>query len=388
MGRVSWTTRLACPGGLDEALLASVPASHGVVCVSDTNGSVIGLASTGDMRSFVAQRLGAMAEGANDMRGVAALCELAPAGSMFEGDLVFMDAALEREPGLHDRVTRKLRVWWLGTQTDARRFAWQWETDPTEFAPGSEAIGPFLDKSGARRHAELLDAQFELCRFPEELHRAPAGKACVYKQMGRCPAACDGSEPTEAFEARLREALTFDRAGAEARLAQLDSELREAASELAFERAAEIQGRRDALARELKRGLSSVRRLERVKQIAVAASGDRRSVTVLVIDRGRWTRVGGLAIDATLREADELLQRALGALDRFSGEAGVGDLGVLGVLSRELMRPSRGGPMLYEPEAVDGALLLHAAERVLRIRDPRADAGADRGAPGEKSTDE
>lgn len=388
MGKAGWTTRLVCSGGLDESTLSTIPASHGVVCVSDSNGGVIGLASTGDMRSFAAQRLGPGAEGASDLREVAAVCELAPAGSMFEADLAFMDAALEREPGLHDRVTRKLRVWWLGTFTDARRFAWSWETDPAELAPGSAVIGPFLEKSGARRHAELLDAQFELCRYPEELHKAPAGKACVYKQMGRCPAACDGSETTRAYEARLAEALTFDRARAEAELERFEHELREATAALAFERAAEIQSRREALAKELKRGLAAVRRLEMMSVAAVATSGDRRSAAVLAVDRGRWARVGELAADAAREEADRLAALVSESLGGYAREDGVGDLGVLGVLSREMMRPSRGGPMLIERAEVSGKSLLHAAVRVLRIRAPKAEPVAAERRAGEMKSDE
>ena len=45
---------------------------------------------------------------------------------------------------------------------------------------------------------------------------------------------------------------------------------------------------------------------------------------------------------------------------------------MLGVISRELMRPSRGGPMVVERGEVDGESLLHAAERVLRIRAPKS----------------
>jgi len=369
-------------------MLSTIPALHGVVCVSDPSGVVIGLASTGDMRSFAAQRLGPGAEGASDLREVAVVCELAPAGSMFEADLAFMDAALEREPGLHDRVARKLRVWWLGTFTDARRFAWSWETDPAELAPGSAVIGPFLEKSGARRHAELLDAQFELCRYPEELHKAPAGKACVYKQMGRCPAACDGSETTRTYEARLAEALMFDRARAEAELQRFERELKEATAALEFERAAEIQSRHQALAKELKRGLAAVRRLEMMSVAAVATSGDRRSAAVLVVDRGRWSRVGELAADATREEGDRLAAGVGEALERHAAENGVGDLGVLGVLSREMMRPSRGGPMLIERAEVSGESLLHAAGRVLRIRAPKAESGAGERRAGEMKSDE
>ena len=372
MGNLRWTTLLDASNGLDESKLGTIPSSHGIVCVLGAGGAVVALASTGDLRSFAAQRLGPGAEGVSDLRETAEVCEIAPAGSMFEADLMFMDASAERDPGLHDRVMRKLRVWWLATPPTAKRFNWSWTTNPGEFAEGESVIGPFLEKSGAKRHAAFLDGHFELCRYPEELHRAPGGKACVYKQMGKCPAACDGSEPIESYEERLARALVFGRADAESGVARLDAELREAAGRQAFEEAAEIQGRRDELAAELKRGLKAVRPLGELSLVAVATSGEKDSASVIAVDRGRWEVVG--AIDAGMGEgeADRIAALARARLDAMASMDDLGDLGVLGVVSRELMRPSRGGPMLVERSAIDGSSLLHAAGRVLRIRTPKA----------------
>ena len=75
-------------------------------------------------------------------------------------------------------------------------------------------------------------------------------------------------------------------------------------------------------------------------------------------------------------------------LDSYASEEGVGDLGVLGVLSREMMRPSRGGPMLIERAEVSGESLLHAAGSVLRIRAPKAESGAGERRAGEMKSDE
>lgn len=347
-------------------------------------GAVVALASTGDMRSFAAQRLGPSAEGVSDLRESAEVCEIAPAGSMFEADLMFMDASAERDPGMHDRVMRKLRVWWLATPRQAKAFEWSWTTNPGEFSGGEAVIGPFLEKSGAKHHAAFLDAHFELCRYPEELHRAPGGKACVYRQMGKCPAACNGSEPIGTYEDRLARALGYGRAQAEAEVSRLEDELREAAARQAFEEAAEIQGRRDALAGEFKRGLRSVRGLGGVSLVAVATSGESREACVIAVDRGRWANVGRVSADMDSDEAGRVAASAATKLDELAAMDGLGDLGVLGVVSRELMRASRGGPVLIERAEVDGASLLHAAGRVLRIRTPSGKGSGQ----GKKTSDE
>lgn len=377
LGTVRWTIRLEASNGLDETKLGTIPSSHGVVCVLGRGGAVVAMASTGDMRSFAAQRLGPAAEGVSDLRESAEVCECAPAGSMFEADLMFMDAASERDPGLHDRVTRKLRVWWLATSRAASGFEWSWTTNPAEFAggkaPGAGAvIGPFLEKSGAKRHAAFLDGHFELCRYPEELHKAPGGKACVYKQMGKCPAACDGSESIGAYEARLGRALGYGREEAEAEVSRLEDELRAAVGRQAFEEAASIQGQRDELAAELKKGLRAVRGLGEVSVVAVATSGEKDAASVLAVDRGRWAVVGAIEAGIGASGAGRIAELARERLDAMSAMDDLGDLGVLGVVSRELMRPSRGGPMVVERGEVDGETLLHAAERVLRIRAPKS----------------
>jgi len=379
-----WTNRLDLTSGLDESKLDTIPSSHGVVCVLGQGGAVVALASTGDMRSFAAQRLGPGAEGVSDLRETAEVCEIAPAGSMFEADLLFMDAAGRLDPGLHDRVTRKLRVWWLSTRTDASGFGWSWTTTPGACAREEVVLGPFLEKSGARRHAEFLDGHFELCRYPEELHKAPGGKACVYKQMGKCPAACDGSESLGAYEARLAQAIGFDRPAAEREIGQLDGELREAAGRQAFEEAARIQTKRDELAAELKKGLRAVRRLGEVSVVVVATSGQKGVASVIAVDRGRWGVVGALEAKIGAPEADRIAEMARERLDAMASMDDLGDLGVLGVVSRELMRPSRGGPVVVERGEVDGASLLLAAGRVLRIRAGKASGSES----GKKSSDE
>ena len=49
-------------------------------------------------------------------------------------------------------------------------------------------FGPIDDKHAAARLIELLEDGFDLCRFYSILVQAPAGLACAYKEMGKCPA--------------------------------------------------------------------------------------------------------------------------------------------------------------------------------------------------------
>ncbi|RNC82426.1 MAG: hypothetical protein ED559_11795 [Phycisphaera sp.] len=366
-----WSSRVPAPGGITEEQIQTIPASYGVVCVRDTAGKVISLAASGDARSFLAARLGPQAEGANDLRPVAGTYEIMRCLSIFEADLAFIRESAVLDPGLHDRVTRKLRIWWLATHTDASRAEWVWETDPAAFDESMRVIGPFLEKKGVRRHASNLDAAFELCRYPDELHKAPAGRACAYKEMGKCPGACDGSESLGAYELRLAEALAFDASVAEARRGEINERMREAALAEDFEVAAQCKSDLSSWDAFDKRYAGVVADLG-MHSYAVVTQGDRAGVAaVLAVDRGRWARACELELEAGEAAAVAASASVLAALGSFRGLQGCGDLGVLGVLGRELLRPSRGGPGFVRIDRLEGSILLQAARRV--VKTPRAD---------------
>jgi excinuclease UvrABC nuclease subunit len=131
--------------------------------------------------------------------------------------------------------------------------------------PGLAYAGPIRDKHAAQRLVESLEDLFDLCRYHHILVQAPHGKACAYKEMGKCPAPCDGSESLAAYRARIDAALAFatdrpaPRAGAPAAgpestgapvasaraawRARLENQMQAAAAALRFETAGKIKQR-------------------------------------------------------------------------------------------------------------------------------------------------
>jgi len=370
VAEVVWTSRTAVAGGINETHIKAIPAHHGVVCVRDAGGGVIALASTGDMRAFLADRLGPTAQGATDLRQAAATFEYIPCDSLFEADLSFMSASAQLDPGLHDKVARKLRIWWLGTLVDARKAQWAWDTDPAVFEEGARVVGPFFEKAGARRHAQRLDSAFELCRYPAELHKAPKGRACAYKEMGQCPGACDGSEPMGAYEDRLRDAIGLDADSVNARKAAIQEQIKEAVIQEDFERAGSLKADLERWEVFGDRQLAVLGEIGEMVYAAVTKSRRSKTVKVLVIDCGRWATAGYLDVGATRAQHDSLARDARSWGAGLGSKSGQGDLGVLGVLGRELLRPSRGGPELVRLDGLDGVILLQAAKRVLRMTGP------------------
>jgi excinuclease UvrABC nuclease subunit len=128
--------------------------------------------------------------------------------------------------------------------------------------PALAYAGPIRDKQAAQRLVESLEDLFDLCRYHHILVQAPQGKACAYKEMGKCPAPCDGSVSLGSYREQMDAALAVvtDRseAGKEqgvqslgfmaqspraAWREQLEQQMKTAAGKLQFETAGKIKQR-------------------------------------------------------------------------------------------------------------------------------------------------
>ena len=97
------------------------------------------------------------------------------------------------------------------------------------------------DRADAQDLADTLTDLFDLCRYWQILSKAPHGTPCAYHEMGRSPAPCAGLIPMEQYNQTVRHAMAFagrDRAKV---LAEKQTEMKTAASQLQFERAARIK---------------------------------------------------------------------------------------------------------------------------------------------------
>ncbi|MCG3181543.1 MAG: UvrABC system protein C [Phycisphaerae bacterium] len=142
-----------------------------------------------------------------DLRPIVRRLHLKATYSAFENDLWYLWIARALYPQSYHGLIRP-------------RYCWMVHADPAEpfpriamtarFDPAAgRRVGPLPDKHAANRLCDLLVDLFDLCRYPHILAQAPGGTACAYKEMGRCPAPCDGSEPMAGYRRRVAEAMAF-----------------------------------------------------------------------------------------------------------------------------------------------------------------------------------
>lgn len=291
------------------------PQARGVIEMLAHDGSCVLLAATGQMRSFVASRFNEDQTPSTkaDLAPITAQIVGYPTGSAFESDWIVHERARVIDSALYAKLNEQNRRALL--VMDEQLGLWRVE-DTLGFEPrdGTLVIGPILTLRAARALGETLDDVFELCRYPKELAQAPNGSACAYKQMGRCPGACDGSEPMDSYRQRFDDAMRSASAGLEAWKKQLRKEIESASVKLDFERAQR-----------------SKRNLEQVEKLHADAIGLARPIAGMVLVcitpsvRKGWAMVwvfgewGLMPIVAASDEHHEMDQVIQASIDRLAG---------------------------------------------------------------------
>ncbi|MEO0483708.1 MAG: hypothetical protein AAF138_08780 [Planctomycetota bacterium] len=317
-------------GGLGAESISALPARRGVVVFRSSDHQAVTIVVTADVRRLARSRLGQQAPAesetadgtqesapAADLRPVTRGLDVYLAGSALEADLVFLDVARGLLPRVYRAATDRWRAWCMRLDPAAPMPTWKevrlGELDVTERAPRT-LVGPFRDKDAAGRYGEALDDLFELCRYPRELAQAPRGTPCVYKEMGRCPAACDGSEPMHSYRARAERAIDLSPEARAAGAVEANQAMQAAAATQQFELAARQKDRAARFAALTKPAFAHADRLDRARWLAVLPSERRGWVRLIAVALGRWRPIAdvdpaGEAVDAAIAEADHWLER-------------------------------------------------------------------------------
>jgi excinuclease UvrABC nuclease subunit len=167
-------------------------------------------------------------------------------------------------------------------------------------------VGPFADKHAAHRFIEILEDAFDLCRYHHILVQAPHGSACAYKEMGRCPAPCDGSIAMSQYLEQIRDSIAFARSPDAGR--QLwEQRMRSASAAMDFETAQRCKTRLERTAAALKPKFRHVRDLNDFRVAAVLPSERAGWARLMLIDRGRIVPLADVSCDAGEAQLAEIL---------------------------------------------------------------------------------
>ena len=198
----------------DDPDFLALPASSAVVIIEAPGGRTILIATTADARDLARKRLAPMdpaqpRSARVDYHALArgGTVHTIPVGSSLEADAVYMHQARARLPHLAQIVAERRRAWFVHVDPEAEFPYWsktnllgliqpRGASSPVASHSLSHPVllGPLPDKDAAGRLIEVVIDAFDLCRFHNLLVQAPNAAACVYKEMGRCPAPCDGTE--------------------------------------------------------------------------------------------------------------------------------------------------------------------------------------------------
>src|SRR5580704_1946510 len=229
-----------------EPFLKQAPAKWAVYLFADANDQPVQLLCVKNLRYSLKRRLGIekLAEETAplskkvDYREIVRKIYWRRVDSAFEADWVYHDIARRVFPQTYQGMVGFRPAWFIHVDPDAQFPRYTKTIRPGE-KPG-RYFGPIEDKHAAARLMELIEDAFDLCRYFNILVESPNGRACAYKEMGKCPAPCDGSISMEQYR-RMIEWSAATLADASEMIHQQKERMKQAAAELRFETAAKIK---------------------------------------------------------------------------------------------------------------------------------------------------
>ncbi|MFQ5489825.1 MAG: hypothetical protein ACE5GE_03805 [Phycisphaerae bacterium] len=225
----------------------TLPGTGGVCALTDRDGRLILTLSAQNLRRCLMHRFDPPTDARRprtDLRTVSRCVWWQPTYSTFETAWTYLQIARQLNPDRYLQDLAFAPVWFARINlADPHP---RWRPDKLACVPPTHDLGPFRDRASCRHFIERLEDSFDLCRYHDILQQAPQGQACAYKEMGRCPAPCDGSITMEQYRSMLRASLDFALGASDDHLTQLHDRMKTAAGQLQFERAS---GLREQIAR-------------------------------------------------------------------------------------------------------------------------------------------
>ncbi|HEY8748999.1 MAG TPA: hypothetical protein VIM11_13540 [Tepidisphaeraceae bacterium] len=313
-----------------EQFLQSVPARWVVYLLSDSDDRPLQLLCVKNLRASLKRRLGSDEQigptRTVNYSQVVRHIRWRRVDSAFEADWLYYEAARLIFPKTYQGMVGFRAAWFVHVNPENAFPRFIKTTDLTR--PGLY-LGPLEDKHATARFIELGEDLFDLCRFYNVLVEAPAGRACAYKEMGKCPAPCDGSISMDQYR-RLIEWSARTLINPADAVREHTGRMQKAASELRFETAAKIKAHIDQLSQLGKGPFRHAQLLEDFQYLVLQRGPRQTTAKAFLVTAGRIEPVSCLIDEPT--KPGELLRNVLAAASETKAEldpAGVERIGIV-----------------------------------------------------------
>jgi excinuclease UvrABC nuclease subunit len=291
------------------------PAKPGVFALFDAHDRTITIFTTANLRRAIAARLEPPAKVAPlsktvDYRELTHRIRACTVGSAFEADWAYLQLARKLLPQSYRAMLDRWQAWFIHCDPTQQHPQWVKTAHPNRMDAGT-SLGPFPDKHAAARYMDMLQDAFDLCRYHHILVQAPHAAACAYKEMGRCPAPCDGSISLDEYRARFGDSIAFGSTPIATWRADIEQKMNAASAALDFENAARLQRMLHATKPATRAELAHVNRLEEFRYIALAPAERKNWLRAFVISGGWIEPVLDLPIESS-KESFEAFAQCLG----------------------------------------------------------------------------
>ncbi|MGH9034971.1 MAG: excinuclease ABC subunit UvrC, partial [Acidimicrobiia bacterium] len=225
---------------------------------------------------------------------------------------------------------------------------------------GVRYFGPFAHAYAIRETLDLLLRTFPIrtCSDNKLERHQKLGRPCLYAHIEKCSAPCVDAVSPEDYAHLVAELIDFLDGRTEAIVTRLDRQMREAASELEFERAARLRDQLTSVRKAIERQQMVGDVHEDYDAIGLAEDELEASVQIFNVRKGRMVGRKGLVVD----KVEELTRPALVAriLEQLYGDAGPEGV------PKEVLVPDE-----PEDQALYEEFLSHVRGSKVRIRVPQ-----------------
>lgn len=248
--------------------------------------------------------------------------------SAFEADWLYYEAARVLFPATYQGMVGFRPAWFVHVNPETNFPRYVKTTDLS--TQSGQFFGPVEDKHAAGKLVQLIEDAFDLCRYYNILVESPNAKACAYKEMGKCPAPCDGSISLDQYRQLVQwSARTLEEPAEFVR--EQERRMAAAAGELRFETAGKIKQFVDQLKQLTKGSFRHMRRLQDFSFISIQRGPRAGTAKMFVITPGRIEEDLGL-IGETIHPGQAMrvaLERAAECSTPALDSAGIERLGIV-----------------------------------------------------------